>query len=192
MPEIAAARPIVPRWPAPTRVSQRDRSREFEWKRGDVLPLALHHCSECYGSGFSFGRKLGPCNCVLRAIFRICLDRFARCCAQQRQFSPARLRRSGTWGRRDEEYIADFLLVARRNLDESEHRLFRLYFIEGVDWKVCAQELGLSRGNVFHAAYRIEAKLGRVFRELEPYSLFPLAEYFHGPRKTLDRTNGTR
>jgi hypothetical protein len=31
--------------------------------------------------------------------------------------------------------------------------------------------------------YRIEQKLGRVFRELEPYSLFPLDEYFHGPSR---------
>ena len=31
--------------------------------------------------------------------------------------------------------------------------------------------------------YRIEQKLGRVFRELEPYPLFPLDEYFNGPSR---------
>jgi hypothetical protein len=33
--------------------------------------------------------------------------------------------------------------------------------------------------------YRIEQKLGRVFRELEPYALFPVNEYFHGPSKDV-------
>jgi len=28
--------------------------------------------------------------------------------------------------------------------------------------------------------YRIEQALGRIFRELKPYGLFPLDEYFHG------------
>ena len=32
----------------------------------------------------------------------------------------------------------------------------------------------------FHILYKVEQKLGRVFRELEPYSLFPLDEYFGG------------
>ncbi len=43
----------------------------------------------------------------------------------------------------------------------------------------------MDRGNFFHAVYRIEQKLGRVFRELEPYSLFPVNEYFHGPSKNV-------
>ena len=38
----------------------------------------------------------------------------------------------------------------------------------------------IDRGTFFHAVYRIEQKLGRVFRELQPYSLFPLDEYFRG------------
>jgi hypothetical protein len=43
------------------------------------------------------------------------------------------------------------------------------------------KELGLelTRGNFFHAVYRLEQKLGRVFLELRPYSLFP-REYFSG------------
>jgi hypothetical protein len=43
----------------------------------------------------------------------------------------------------------------------------------------------MDRGNFFHAVYRIEQKLGRVFRELEPYSLFPVDDYFHGPSKNV-------
>jgi hypothetical protein len=38
----------------------------------------------------------------------------------------------------------------------------------------------IDRGTFFHAVYRIQQKLGRVFRDLEPYSLYPLDEYFGG------------
>jgi hypothetical protein len=53
----------------------------------------------------------------------------------------------------------------------------------GADWKLCTRKLGIDRGNFFHAVYRIEQKLGRVFRELEPYCLYPLDEYFQGPSR---------
>ena len=39
----------------------------------------------------------------------------------------------------------------------------------------------MDRGDFFHAVDRIEQKLGRVFRQLEPYALFPVDDYFHGP-----------
>jgi hypothetical protein len=38
----------------------------------------------------------------------------------------------------------------------------------------------MDRGAFFHAVYRIEQRLGRVFAELEPYALYPLSEYFGG------------
>lgn len=89
-----------------------------------------------------------------------------------------------SWGRKDEEFIADFSLVARRTLTPEEHRLFRFHFLLGADWKLCTRRMGMDRGNFFHAVYRIEQKLGKVFRELQPYPLFPLDDYFHGPSRT--------
>ncbi len=169
----------------------------MEWTRSETLALAMHNCTQCHGSGLRFAKKgalAAPCNCVLRAIFRICCDRFVRCARQERHLSRISLephsgrQRSSTWGRKDEEYIADFCLISRRTLDDFEHRLFRYHFLLGADWKLCTRRLGIDRGNFFHAVYRIEQKLGRVFRELEPYSLFPLDEYFHGP----SRANGGR
>jgi hypothetical protein len=100
--------------------------------------------------------------------------------------------RPTSWGRKDEEYIADFCLIARRTLDDFEHRLFRIHFVLGADWKLCTRQLGMDRGNFFHAVYRIEQKLGRVFRELEPYSLFPLDEYFHGPSRLAPAASALR
>jgi len=160
----------------------------MEWTRSQTLALALHSCAQCRGSGLRLGMTAGvsPCNCVLRAIFRICYDRFIRCVRQERYLSKVTLephrgrQRPSTWGRKDEEYIADFSLVARKVLDADEHRLFRFHFLLGADWKLCSRRLGIDRGNFYHAVYRVEQKLGRTFRELEPYALFPLDEYFHG------------
>jgi len=132
---------------------------------------------------------LAPCNCVLRSIFRICYDRFVKCITQERHLSRISLEpqagrhRPNTWGRKDEEYIADFCLVSRRNLTEDEYRLFRYHFMLGADWKLCTRKLSIDRGNFFHSVYRIEQKLGRMFRELTPYPLFPLDDYFHGPSR---------
>ena len=91
--------------------------------------------------------------------------------------------RRQVWGRRDEEYIADFSLVSKRVLDESEYKLFRFHFLLGADWRLCCRQMKMERGSFFHEIYRIEQKLGRVFRELEPYALYPVDEYFGGTYK---------
>ena len=80
----------------------------------------------------------------------------------------------------NEEYIADFCLISRRTLSEYEYRLFKFHYLLGADWKLCSRKMNLDRGTFFHEAYRIEQKLGRTFRELQPYGLFPLDEYFNG------------
>ncbi|MGO4882199.1 MAG: hypothetical protein ACLP59_15405 [Bryobacteraceae bacterium] len=85
-----------------------------------------------------------------------------------------------TYGRKVEEYIADFCLVSRNALNPLEHDIFRYHFLLGGDWKLCCWRLGIDRGTFFHIVYKIEQKLGRVFRELEPHGLFPLDEYFGG------------
>jgi hypothetical protein len=173
--------PVKPT-PAPGRIE-----REFEWTRSEALALALNDCRTCMGSGLKLARrgKLGPCNCVLRAIFRCCYNRYVKCSTQEKYMSTVSLeahrgRKRHVWGRKDEEYIADFVLVSRRHLTDQEYACFRMHLLSGFDWKVCAAKLGLNRGNFFHSVYRIEQKLGRVFRELQPYPLFPLDEYFHG------------
>jgi hypothetical protein len=127
-----------------------------------------------------------PCKCVLRNIFRLCYARFRFCIEKEKHVSQARLaiiggtERRTVWGRRDEEYIADFCLVSKRVLEESEYKLFRFHFLLGADWRLCCRQLKMERGNFFHEIYRIQQKLGRVFRELEPYPLYPLDEYFGG------------
>jgi hypothetical protein len=127
---------------------------------------------------------------VFRAIFRACHARFRSCASKEKYISrvsleanPGRQRKS-VWGLKDEEYIADFCLVSRRTLSEPEYRLFKYHFLLGADWKLCCRKLNIDRGTFFHAVYRIEQKLGRTFRELEPHALFPLDEYFSGTGRT--------
>lgn len=161
----------------------------MEWTRSETLALAAPACNSCHGLGLRAGRNnvMQPCNCVFRAIFRTCFARFRDCVGREKYMSrvtldpmPGRDSRN-SYGRKHEEYSADFCLVSKRTLNESEHRIFRYHFLLGADWKLCCRKLEMNRGNFFHAVYRIEQKLGRVFRELEPYSLYPTDEYFHGP-----------
>jgi hypothetical protein len=158
----------------------------MQWDRSSVLGLAKVSCCSCHGYGLRVihKRKEIPCQCVYRAIFRACFNRFRDCAANAAHASTVSLEfcrgKEGrrTYSRKKEEYIADFCLVSRRVLDEQDYRLFRFHFLLGADWKLCCWRLHMDRGNFFHAVYRIEQQLGRTFAELEPYALYPLDEYF--------------
>ncbi len=82
------------------------------------------------------------------------------------------------WGRKNEEYTADFHLVSRRSLDPFHYRVFSYHFLLGGDWRLCCPRLGINRAQFFYAVYRVEEILGRVFCELKPYGLFPPRDYF--------------
>lgn len=160
----------------------------MEWTRSETLVLACNNCAQCHGMGLRQGRgsETAPCNCVFRAIFRACYDRFISCATDGRRMSNAKLEfnagtnRRCTFGRKEEEYIADFCLLSQRVLTDGEHRIFRYHFLLGADWRLCCRKLKIDRGTFFHTVYRIQQRLGRVFREIRPYGLFPLDEYFNG------------
>ncbi|HEX4770132.1 MAG TPA: hypothetical protein VH351_04825 [Bryobacteraceae bacterium] len=82
--------------------------------------------------------------------------------------------------------MADFCLVTRRHLNDYEYKVFKFHFLLGADWKLCCRKLNIDRGAFFHEVYRIQQKLGRIFRELEPHALFPLDEYFNGTPRTAE------
>jgi len=160
----------------------------MQWNRSTTIGLAKTTCALCHGYGLRLirGGKDVPCNCVFRAAFRACFQRFRECVAREKHMSTVTLEfcqgREGrrSYSRKTEEYIADFCLVSRRALDDFEHRLFRFHFLLGADWRLCCRRLQMERGNFFHAVYRIEQKLGRAYVELRPYALFPVDEYFSG------------
>ena len=87
-------------------------------------------------------------------------------------------KRRYVWGRKDEEYLADFILVSRRTLTDEEYRLFKFHVLLGADWKLCTRQLKMDRGRFFNAIYRMQEKLGKVFSELQPFALYPVDEYF--------------
>ncbi len=161
------------------------------WNRSNTIGLAKTSCTACEGLGLRLHRrgKQAPCNCVFRAVFRACFNRFRDCVANGAHAGTVSLEfcrgRDGRrmYGRKREEYMADFCLVSRRVLDEADYRIFRFHFLLGADWRLCCRRLNMDRGLFFHAVYRIEQKLGRAFAELEPYALYPLDEYFSGLRR---------
>ncbi|MBI1357531.1 MAG: hypothetical protein GC160_24590 [Acidobacteria bacterium] len=159
----------------------------MDWSKIDLNYLAYPSCTRCNGRG-EWGEHEGsplPCRCALRAMFRVCYERFRACVESGRFRSRVSFERSpqgrtnrGCWGRKDEEYLADFELVARRLLDPWRYKIFRFHYILGADASLCCRRLGLSRGAFFHAAYRIEEILGEAFATLEPYALYPPRDYF--------------
>ena len=160
----------------------------MEWTRSETLALAAITCTHCHGLGLRIGRrgKASPCNCVLRGIFRACYARFRNCVEKEKHVSKCTLEfmpgsnHRNTWGRKDEEYCADFILISRRTLTQEEYRVFNYHFLLGADWRLCCIKLKIDRGSFFHAIYRIQQSLGKTFRELQPYGLYPLDEYFGG------------
>ncbi|MBA3976083.1 MAG: hypothetical protein C0504_17900 [Candidatus Solibacter sp.] len=160
----------------------------MEWTLSDTIALAAVDCSRCGGYGIRDLERGGPrpCSCVFRAIFRICYAKFQQCVNRGKWLTSVTLEASPkggrriTWGRKNEEFIADFLSVTRRTLDPFEYRLFTYHYLLGAGCSLCTRRLGVDRGAFFHAVYRIQEKLGRTYRELRPYSLFPIDEYFHG------------
>jgi hypothetical protein len=109
-----------------------------------------------------------------RDCFRSCYKRF-RYCTEGGGF----LR-----GYRSVEFMCDFYLACKRALDPADWRTFNAHYLLGADWNLCARQLGIpcqthnDKKNFFEACYRMEAKLGRVFRELQPFALWQCADYF--------------
>ena len=173
---------------------------EFDWNHSETIALAKESCTQCQGNGLRRGNGASadaPCNCVLRSVFRVCYSRFQYCAQRERHMTHVRLAilggrvRRAVWGRKDEEFIADFCLVSKRYLDEEEYKLFRFHFLLGADWKLCCRQLKMERGVFFHNVYRIQQKLGRAFCELQPYALYPLDEYFGGNTRQNDIAKGS-
>jgi len=161
----------------------------MEWNRLETIALANPTCTYCTGLGVRRGRggkEQHACHCVYRAIFKSCYLRFRECATMGKYVTTVNLEWTNgpigkrVYGRKIEEYMADFCAVSRRTLSEEDYRLFRYHYVLGADSKMCSRFLKMEKGEFFHRVYRIEEILGRTFLELKPYALFPLYEYF-GP-----------
>jgi hypothetical protein len=95
--------------------------------------------------------------------------------------------RGSAFGHRQEEFIADVYLTAKRTLMEpTEWAVFRFHHLYGADWKLCCAKLSIDRGTFYHTVYRIAEKLGLVFLDLRPYALYPVDEYFQATTRRVD------
>lgn len=157
------------------------------WTQSHDMLLATHNCTRCHGAGRIRGKRERSlsCSCVLRNIFRACLNQFRQCVQGEQGPTAVNLERtSGNlrrsfYGRRFEEYAADFYLVSRRVLNEEEFKIFKYHFLYGADYRLCCRQLNVERGKFFHDVYSIQQRLGRTFRDMKPYALFPLDDYFY-------------
>ncbi|MBC7926568.1 MAG: hypothetical protein H7039_13010 [Bryobacteraceae bacterium] len=159
----------------------------MEWIRTETLAMASAKCPLCEATGLRVQdttQEVVACNCILRAVFRECYNRFAECNYSRIEDARCSLENSqskespGNWSRKNEEYCADFLLLAKRHLTEEEHKIFRFRYLLGADWRLCARKLNMEKGIFHHTCYRIQQKLGRAFAETRPCSLYPVNEYF--------------
>ncbi len=141
----------------------------MEWTHSDTIALASVDCARCHGFGIREMERGGPrpCTCVFRAIFRICFSKFQQCVTREMHLTPVLLEptpkggRRITWGRKNEEFIADFLLVTQRTLDPFEYRLFRFHYLLGANWSLCAHRLGVDRAS-FSTPSIAPGKIGRT------------------------------
>ena len=160
----------------------------MKWNRSNAIGIARVSCKYCQGNGTRLVRNTRevPSNCIFRAAFRACLNRFRECAARGAHASTVSLDLSGgresrrSYSRKTEEFMADFCLVSQRVLNDFDHKVFRYHFLLGADWKLCCRQMKMDRGLFFHTIYKIEQQLGRAFAELEPYPLYPVTEYFGG------------
>lgn len=170
------------------------------WTRSDTLALAQTRCLRCLGLGLLVasrtsptnraGHQQVPCGCVLRAIFRSCLKRYRETVdpftvvSRKTGCVESKTRVAGMtklfYSRKNQEYAADFYLIAKRTLDAEDWAIFRAHLLDGVTWPACCRRLGLEKGRFWHAVYGIEERLGRAYRETRPYALYPVDEYFSG------------
>jgi hypothetical protein len=158
----------------------------MKWNRSHSIGIAKMACSFCHGDGIRSVRhdREVVCNCVYRAAFRACLNRFRECALSTTQTNPIQVEichgrdSHRRYCRKKEEFMADFVLLSRRVLNPLEQQVLRVHFLLGADWKLCTRQMKIDRGTFFHLVYLVERKLGRAVREVEPYPLYPLDEYF--------------
>lgn len=156
----------------------------MRWTIDTASRLAKRDCRDCRGTGLSPARNgAALCACVCRHVFRECYGRFRACAAadgHSRAVSYSRVPgvdRSIVWTRSNEDYCADFEAAARRALPAELHRIFRFYYILGASERLLAARLNLHVRSVYRRIAEIQAAVGRELALMQPYSLYPPAQY---------------
>ncbi len=139
--------------------------------------LADCHCVTCSGSGVRGKRRQQLCVCVYRSIARRCLWQYER--IQLYPTPRPRRRKCGSaWDMPLHEWAADFWMTVQRVLTDREYIVWSGMRLHRRPWHQVAAMAGMDRGELFHALYRAEAKIGRVVMWLTPHALWPLSRYY--------------
>jgi hypothetical protein len=159
----------------------------YQWHRGELLAMARPRCTLCWGTGArpTWGSQVRPCKCVYQHIFRACLREYEQCREGATKWQvtyegwlDSDGRSTSQYGLPREEFCCDFELIAKRALTPRQYRIFRMHVLQGADGTLCGKRLRIDRGTFYHEVYRMQETLGWAFAELQPYPLFPCAEYF--------------
>lgn len=164
-------------------------------EQSDLL-MASETCGRCNGTGRN--KKLGKdnvdavsCTCVFIGIFRECHRRFRQYNEKPKHLSITSFVRthgadaSRSFGRKNEEFLADYICIAKRTLgpESFDYKIFKFRYLLGADASLIQRRMKITGEQYRNTDARIIEKLGRAFRDTKPYSLFPLDEYFSSGMK---------
>jgi hypothetical protein len=160
---------------------------------------ALANCYTCGGLGVRLDKRL--CPCVYRQVFRACIKRYRQLRAGDSSVLRADVERVGAGTRRTltagfkrVEYMADLETTARRALESCNPLWWAVWlshYLQNQPWKTAIWSVGrkvgrrIDRAEFFAAAYIIEERLGRLWMELQPHSMWPRC-YFSGRHLEVD------
>ena len=153
-------------------------------KDASVIALAKTGCETCNGLGRQDGGAV--CHCVHHRVFNTVMAKFRYCAvtvwpAPRRfdHFINSSARPNSGHRMMNQDFVADVHLAAKRTLTAEDFKLFRYRYCLGADARLCARQLGMTPESCVQRLQAIEARLGQAFRNMRPYALYPLDQYFH-------------
>jgi hypothetical protein len=129
--------------------------------------LANRNCKRCDGAGLTKRRSL-LCACVALRVWKSVWDTYQELAVAESEVRYSR----GTFVRPTQEYLADFLAIAKQELTPFEFRAMCRYYLQDVP-------VGSQNRSDYHFFERIAVHLGRAHAQRED-GLYPLQRYFGG------------
>ena len=150
-------------------------------ERDPMAWMAPSHCYRCAGLGMKseqsesvFHPRMRLCDCVYRAIFRHCFNRY-RYLRDYDLFLGRRANlviRPGlgpSYEFKGIDFIADIESTAAKWLHDRELLVWRHHYLGNLIWRACLPLAHCNRGQFFSACYRLEQNLGKWWLESGMY-----------------------
>jgi hypothetical protein len=138
------------------------RRRQLEYRY-----LADEACARCGGRGIRLAtQSSGLCDCAMRRAFRLCLAQWQKLNDAHESWGARaahRATRAGlAWSFPAAEYLADFVLMIRRNTEGARRRACECYWLDGWPWSLVARRVGWEREKFFVEMRGLQLMLGRA------------------------------